>query len=143
MTQSFQIPARLPSLNEMIAANRRNKYAGAKLKRETEEMIAAYITKSRITPVAMPCIVHMVFNEPTRKRDADNVESAKKFILDALVKSGILPGDSPRHVVGSPSFTTYSNAGSFVDVTIIEGSPNKLRDIIKTASQSVLEEEHG
>lgn len=137
MAQIMLIPAKLPSLNELIAANRRNKYMGAKLKRETEEFIAQYIKINKIRPVERPCVVHMVFHEPTRKRDADNVESAKKYILDALVKSGIIKGDSPKYVVASPSFTVYGEPGASVVVTIIEGEPEKLRLLLKAASDTI------
>ena len=137
MAQILLIPAKLPSLNELIAANRRNKYMGAKLKRETEEFITQYIKINKIRPVERPCVVHMVFHEPTRKRDADNVESAKKYILDALVKSGIIKGDSPKYVVASPSFTVYGEPGASVVVTIIEGDPEKLRLLLKTASDTI------
>lgn len=143
MTQILLIPAKLPSLNEMIAANRRNKYLGAKLKRETEEFIAQYILLNKIQPVERPCVVHMVFHEPTKKRDTDNVESAKKYILDALVKSGIIQGDSPKYVVASPSFTVYGEPGARVVVTIIEGDADKLRTLLKAASDSITEGEHG
>lgn len=143
MTQVFQIPARLPSLNEMIAANRRNKYAGAKLKRDTEEFIITQIFAQKLKAVEQPCIVHMVFNEPTRKRDADNVESAKKFILDALVRAKVIAGDSPRYVVASPSFTVYDEAGAFVTVTIVEGERGYLHSLLRTASETIIGADHG
>lgn len=40
------------------------------------------------------------WHERTKKRDADNIASAKKFILDALVKSGVLADDSRKYVKG-------------------------------------------
>lgn len=120
MNQSFEIPFRLPGLNEVIETNRRNHYAGAKLKRETDEKIQWVIRAAGLKPVDFPCIVHMTFEEPNRRRDADNVESARKFVLDALVKSKVLKGDSPRWVVGCPTFTRYTGSVSKVHVTLIE-----------------------
>lgn len=38
--------------------------------------------------------------EPNKKRDLDNICSAKKFIQDALVKMGVLQGDGWRHIIG-------------------------------------------
>lgn len=139
--QEFIIPVRLPSLNEVVAANRRNKYAGAKLKSDTEETIMTYVFTEQVLPVEKPCIVHMLFEEATRKRDADNVESAKKFILDALVRARILKGDSPKYVVGSPSFTVYGKAGNQVKVTIIDSDDvERLRSILRHASEVITEE---
>ena len=40
------------------------------------------------------------WHERTKKRDADNIASAKKFILDALVKCGVLEDDSRKYVKG-------------------------------------------
>ena len=138
MIQSFIIPVKLPSLNEVVAENRRNCYAGAKLKRDTEETIMTYIFCEQVLKVEKPCIVHMVFEEGNRKRDVDNVESAKKFILDALVRARILQGDSPKYVIGSPSFTRYTNGETRVIVTIIDDdNPDKLRDVLRSASDQI------
>lgn len=135
--QSFRIPFRLPSLNELIAANRKNPHAGAKLKRDTDMQIGWVIANEHIAPVVGPCIVLMVFHEPNRRRDVDNVESARKFVLDALVKSGVLAGDSPRYVVGAPSFTVYGDA-AYVDVRIIsDADVDKLRGRLRRACEEV------
>lgn len=119
MNQCFIIGARLPSLNELIAANRQGYHAGARLKRDTQAAIMWAITAAKLKPVTLPCIVHMTFEEATKRRDTDNVESAKKFILDALVDTGILKGDGPRHVIGCPSWTRYGDTDRVL-VTIIE-----------------------
>jgi len=44
--------------------------------------------------------VTFAWHEPNRRRDADNVAFAKKFILDALVGLGVLPDDSRKYVTG-------------------------------------------
>lgn len=135
----MEIPFTLPGLNAVNSANRSNPYMGAKLKRQTDQRIMQVIRSAGLRPVKYPCIVHMLFEEPTRRRDADNVESAKKFILDALVQSGVLQGDSPRYVVGSPSFTRYVKGGARVLVTIIEDPrEDVLRQKLKTASETIL-----
>lgn len=140
MNQYLTIPFRLPGLNEVNAENRANPYAGARLKRQTDAQLVRIIQLSKLVPVRLPCIVHMTFEEPNRRRDADNVESAKKFILDALVKSCILRGDSPRYVVGSPSFTRYVQGGARVLVTIIEDeNEDRLRQRLHCASEAITE----
>ncbi len=42
--------------------------------------------------------MRMIFRwyEEDKRRDIDNIAFAKKFILDALVKTGILPDDSRK-----------------------------------------------
>lgn len=139
MNQQFVIPFRLPGLNEVNAANRANPYAGAKLKKNVDAAVCTVIKAARIRPVEHPCIVHMTFMEPGR-RDADNVESAKKFILDALVKSGIIQNDSPKYVLGSPSFTRYVRGDPQVTVTLIEDEDRKrLHDRLRNASDVITE----
>ena len=140
MIQQFDIPVRLPGLNDVIGANRQNCYAGAKLKRETDALLGLYIKAAHLKPVKQLCIVHMVFTEPNRRRDVDNVESAKKFILDALVRSGVLENDNPKHVIACPAYTVYGE-GAGVRVTIID-SPDEgyLRGKLRTAMETITEE---
>ena len=116
--QRFTIPFRLPGLNEVIGKNRSNPFAGASLKSRTDADIQWAIVGIR--PVKAPCIVMMVFTEPNKRRDVDNVESAKKFVLDAMVKKGVLQGDGRKYVIGDPSFTRRDNGPAKVDVTIVE-----------------------
>lgn len=117
--QQFTIPFRLPSLNDYINANRRNRYAGAKLKKDTERDIGWAIKAANLRPVNEPCKVKMTFVEPNRRRDVDNVESSKKYVLDALVKMGILHNDSPKYVTAAPSYTEYGQPARVI-VELIE-----------------------
>lgn len=84
----------------------------------------------------------MTFMEPGR-RDADNVESAKKFVLDALVSAGILQNDAPKYVVGSPSYTRYIKSGDAqVIVTLIEDEDtDALRKRLRESSDVITLEE--
>lgn len=120
MIQQVDIPIRLPGLNDVIGANRKNCYAGAKLKRETDAALGLFIKAAHLQPVKQLCIVHMVFTEPNKRRDVDNVESAKKFILDALVHSGVIENDNPKHVLACPAYTVYGDEAG-VKITLIEG----------------------
>lgn len=139
MNQQFIIPFRLPGLNRVNDTNRTNPYAGAKLKRDVDAGVCMIIKAAHLKPVTAPCIVHMTFMEGGR-RDADNVESAKKFILDALVKSGILQNDSPKCVIGSPSFTRYIKGDSRVIVTLIEDEDRQsLHEKLRNASDVITE----
>ncbi|MBR3445599.1 MAG: hypothetical protein IKH14_07040 [Prevotella sp.] len=95
----FTIHSRLPSLNEVNNDNRANKYKGAKLKKDTEALIIAEIKKQKVQPVTeYPVEVFIRWVEPNRKRDVDNIQSSKKFILDAMVRAGVLANDSQRYV---------------------------------------------
>ena len=100
----FNIYAKLPSLNEYQDACRANKYKGAKMKSETDTIIGWFIRKAvregTLQAVNGPVRLNFIWYEKTKRRDPDNVASAKKFILDALQKQGILPNDSRKYIYG-------------------------------------------
>lgn len=96
---TFTIPYRLPSLNEVISENRANRYKGAKLKRDTEDGLIYIIKSYRLKPpTKYPVTVDIEWHEANRKRDVDNIQSSQKFILDAMVKAGLIQNDSRKFV---------------------------------------------
>lgn len=92
------IESRLPGLNEYVNACRSNRYAGAKMKRDVQDVISVYIRD--LPEFTKPVRIHFHWIEENRRRDLDNCCFAKKFILDALVECGKLKGDSQKYVVG-------------------------------------------
>ncbi len=108
-----EIDLKLPSLNEYINECRKNRYAGAKMKRETEEAIGWYINK--LPRFDNPVKIHFHWIESNRRRDLDNICFAKKFILDALVKGGKLKDDNRKCVT---AFTDTFEIGSETKVIL-------------------------
>ena len=99
--QTFTVRFRLPGLNEYIHALNINRYKGNALKREAQDAIGFAIKRARLEPVtAYPVFVCFEWHEKTKRRDLDNIASAKKFILDALQECGILEGDGQKQLVG-------------------------------------------
>mgnify|MGYP005993832711 CR=1 FL=1 len=91
------IPGRLPGLNEVNNTNRANKYAGNKLKKETEQLLCLYIKNQ--CKAKFECIKLSVdWYEPNMRRDYDNIASATKFILDALVKCEVIKNDGWKQI---------------------------------------------
>ena len=97
----FTIPGRLPGLNEIIEAARKGHHVSRQLKRETEAIIGAAIMagKPRVVKFDCPVSVWFRFYEPNRRRDYDNIEAGRKFILDALVDAGVIKGDGQKYLV--------------------------------------------
>lgn len=126
--QTIRIKMRLPGLNEYTRACRSSRYAGATMKKDAERAVMAYVRAAHAEPASDPCAIVMVFHETDRRRDADNVEFAQKFILDGLVASGVIAGDSPAHVLCSIPLTVYGDDG-YVDVRIISGSKRELEEM--------------
>lgn len=100
----FIVNAKLPSLNEYIDVCRSNKYQAAGYKRDIEEMIGWAIkqalVKRELKATNKPCIVKFTWIEKDARRDYDNIAFAKKFILDAMQKQGIIPNDNRKYVKG-------------------------------------------
>ena len=91
-----EIPLKLPSCNEYINECRRNKYAGAKMKKRTEFLISLYIGK--LPEFTKPVKIKFIWVEKNKKRDLDGICFAKKFILDTMVKMGKLKDDNRNYV---------------------------------------------
>lgn len=116
----IEIPVRLPGLNEYTKENRRNKYAGAKMKAEVEDSIVRYI-QSQKPPKHQRVKLVFRWRELNSKRDLDNIAFAKKFILDALVRSGVLPNDGWKNVTGfEDHFEVSKQPGVRIEIWEVE-----------------------
>ena len=114
----FEIPFRLPGLNDYVNVCRSNKYGAGKFKKDIETQIL-WILKTIKQKVDKPVYVNFIWYEQTKKRDKDNVAFAKKFILDALQKSGILPNDNNQYILGFTDKFIYKQ-GDKVNVGITD-----------------------
>ena len=98
MENKIEIPMRLPSLNQYIFECRKNKYAGANMKKKVENDIMFFINK--LPNYTNSINIHFHWVEENKRRDLDNVCFAKKFILDSMVKAGKLKDDNRNCVTG-------------------------------------------
>lgn len=119
MKQVFEIEGRLTSYNVHERKARGNKYRANADKVRTENIIAWAIRKAKLQPVSTRQWVAIEWHEKNRKRDPDNIASAKKFILDALQKTRILPKDSARYVRGFTDQFVYDKTDRVI-VTLVE-----------------------
>ena len=104
MHETLIIKGQLPSLNEYTRANRAHRMQGAQMKADAEQYIGLCIRNQHIESVPGGAYITFTWFEPNKKRDLDNICFAKKFILDALVKNGVLDNDGWKGVIG---FTDY------------------------------------
>lgn len=114
MEQSLFIPGRLPGMNEIINENRSNKFAGAKTKKELTNDIGM-LAKTNLHQ-CRSVFIEFHWIEPNKKRDPDNIAAGRKFILDGLVKGGILRNDGWKEVKGweDKFFTDKLNPGVLI-----------------------------
>lgn len=102
MKNELVIDAQLPSLNQYQNACRSHWSKGADFKKDIEELIGWNIkqalTKQTLRKVEKPCEIFIEWHEATKRRDVDNIQSAQKFILDALQQHNIIKRDSRKYV---------------------------------------------
>jgi hypothetical protein len=96
---NYEIRTVLPTFNEYIEAERTNKYAAASMKRNYTCICskAALQVKNKIDKNGLYDVV-ITWNVTNKRIDADNIYHAIKYILDGLVASGALAGDSRKHI---------------------------------------------
>lgn len=96
------IEAQLPSLNDYQYACRSHWSKGRSFKSEIEQTIGDYIRiallRKQLHRIEKPCEIFIEWHEKTKKRDCDNIQSAQKFILDALQHCGVIRNDSRKYV---------------------------------------------
>lgn len=114
----YHINGLLPGMNEYIKAINSNRHKGNQLKRETQDLILWQIKPH--TPYEKPVFIEFLWIEQNKRRDKDNIASAKKFILDALQEIGILKGDGWKHIVGFKDDFKINTKHPGVEVTIKE-----------------------
>lgn len=95
--QVLTIPGELPTLNEVIEANRTNRYVGSKQKKRADADVVVSAKVCKIKPVKRADFIFHWYCKDRRK-DKDNIASARKFIFDGLVKAGILKNDGWKEI---------------------------------------------
>lgn len=100
--QGLFIPGRVPSLNEVLAMakTQRGKYSPYnELKSAWTENTVMLAQNKRLVPMTGLVEAAFLICEPNERRDPDNFCSVvAKFVLDGLVKAGVIQGDGWKHL---------------------------------------------
>lgn len=121
MVYKLVIEGRLPGLNEYIDAERAQRHAAARMKRETQDLVKWYARMQLGSQrPSKPVRMDYLWVEQNRRRDQDNIAFAKKFVQDALTEMGFLLGDGWKHVVGFSDGFAVDKDRPRVEVTITE-----------------------
>lgn len=95
--QKLIIKGSLPGRNESEKAARTHWSVGAKMKKEYTDLIMCVCKSQKIKPVEKARI-EVTFFEKDMRRDSDNVYGGLKYILDGMVKAGVLKNDTRKIV---------------------------------------------
>lgn len=74
----------------------------------------------KLRPVKGRVRIEFTWYEPNKRRDPDNVVFAKKFILDGLVRAGILENDGWRIVTEFSDKWIVSKSRPRVELFIVD-----------------------
>ena len=97
MRQTLHIPDLSPNLNEVLGMNARHWGIYAGKKRQWADKIYVAVMDQQIMPHKGAVGIELQLTYPTRrKRDPDNI--LLKFLLDGLVKSGIITDDTFEYI---------------------------------------------
>lgn len=121
MEYLLTIPGRLSGLNEYIAAERSNRYKGAKMKADNEKIILYAIRQCmRGVRIEKPVFMEYTWVEKNKRRDKDNITFGRKFVQDALKNAGVLKDDGWNEVVGFSDRFEVDKEDPHIDVLIKE-----------------------
>ena len=118
MEQRFTVKGRMAGLNEYTDACKAHWSLGAKMKRNEQEKAMWAIKAARLKPFERPVSVRILWVEKDMARDEDNVAFAAKFVMDALVKTGVLPDDGRKWVRSIASEICVDRDDPRIDVIV-------------------------
>lgn len=115
------IPGRMPSLNEYIEAERRNRYVAAQMKSEKQYFAGLYIRKALPgIHIDVPVWIHYHWYEPNKRRDKSNACAfGRKVIEDALVQQHVLRDDGWDEIAGFQDHFAVDKDNPRIEVEII------------------------
>ena len=122
MEYLLTIPGQLNNLNDYISAERTNRYKGAKMKADNEDIVMLAIRKClKGVQIHKKVTMEYLWIEKNKRRDLDNVSSfGRKVIQDALVKSGLLDNDGWKQISGFSDAFQVDSKNPRIEVLIRE-----------------------
>lgn len=115
------IEGELTALNEFINAERRNRYIAAKIKKDETGYCQDVAEKIdlKLQETDFPCALIITWYVKNKRKDADNIAFAKKFILDGLVEAGVLPNDNRKYVQGFMDIVKEDRERQRIEITFV------------------------
>ncbi len=94
------VTGELTDLNTYVNKERGNRFAAAAIKAKETNRIYWECKTQKIPKVLPPVLLECQWFCKNQRKDKDNISFGKKFILDGVVKAGVLPNDKWDMVVG-------------------------------------------
>ena len=99
--QELTVDGKMPDFNAISNAMKGHWSAYSKEKRRWTDTVVWLCREAQLRPVEAPVMLEFTWYAKDRRRDPDNIRSiGSKFIIDGLVKAGVLADDRWRNIVG-------------------------------------------
>ena len=123
-SQTFTIQGELMDLNAFIKALNSHYIVGNRAKQENTDAVSYSAKKAKIKPVeTYPVMIAFTWYSPNERKDIDNVAFAKKFVLDGLVRAGVLENDGRKQIRGfEKEIFLIDKNNPRIEITIIENN---------------------
>lgn len=141
MAVTYTIQGRLDGLNAYVNACRTNPYKWAKCKRSNQKICRCsipYELREKDREIRFPVCVEITWYEKDRRRDPDNIASAKKYILDSLVEAGVFPDDGWKYILSFADYFQIDSKNPRIEVTIYENKEADINEFIERCKQAIL-----
>ena len=89
--ETFEIPGRLPGMNEIITAAKSHYGKYSSMKKKYTKLV---VDSCRKIGPHNSVYLEITWYVPNLKRDPDNIAAGVKFIFDGLVDAGVIPKDT-------------------------------------------------
>ena len=99
MEQKLIIKGGLAATNEIINKNRTHYHAGAKQKKHNTNIVYYECLAQKLKPFTKQIDLNVIFYCKNKRKDKDNIlGGAIKFILDGMIKAGIIVNDGWKEI---------------------------------------------
>lgn len=88
----------LTSLNVYVDAERSNRYFGSSIKKRETKKVYEKCIEQKAPKLTKLRTLEFIWKTKDRRQDKDNISFAKKFILDGMVKAGVIPNDTYKNL---------------------------------------------
>lgn len=97
-SRRYIIQSQLPTLNEYIEKERGTWAAAASIKKKGTANVQVEVMSQNRQCIDGMVDVELYWITPDNRQDPDNVFFATKYILDGIVKAGVLKGDGRKNI---------------------------------------------
>lgn len=94
------IEGELTDLNTYVNKERANRFAAAVIKQKETNRVYWECKAQKIQPIKFPVFVECHWFCKNKRKDKDNTSFGKKFLMDGMVKAGVLEDDRWDNILG-------------------------------------------